>query len=343
MDHINYAVRTGKTGISNGFEDIRLINASLPGLRLGDIDTTCAFLGKKLKVPLLINAMTGGHPGVKEVNRCLAGVARDFGIAMAVGSQRAGLENTGVRDTYSVAREQNPDGVLLANLDAGATPEQAASAVEMISADGLQLYLNVPQELAMPEGDRDFRGIIANIRDVASSLSVPVIVKEVGFGLSRESVAAVYEAGARYVDVGGHGGTNFVAIEDLRSGKKSPEGILNWGIPTAASLLEALSLGLSIIPIASGGLSSGMDVARAIALGAGMAGIAGLFLRALLEGSEEALRGLVADILGELRLAMLMAGAENLSRLAEKPVLVTGATAEWLERRGIDINRYARR
>lgn len=287
--------------------------------------------------------MTGGHPGVKEINRSLAKVARDFGIAMAVGSQMAGLENPDVRDTYTVAREENPNGILLSNLSAGASPQQAAAAVEMISADGLQLYLNVPQELAMLEGDRDFRGIIENIRDVVSSLSVPVIVKEVGFGLSRESMSDIYKAGVRFVDVGGQGGTNFVAIENLRSGKESCKGILNWGIPTAASLLEVLSLELSFFSIATGGLSSGIDVAKAMALGAGLVGMARTFLRALLEESEEALRGLVINIINELRLAMLMTGADNLPRLKEKAVLITGTTAEWMERRGIDVNRYAGR
>jgi len=287
--------------------------------------------------------MTGGHPGVKEINRDLAKAAHDFGLAMAVGSQMAGLEDPSVRDTYTIAREENPDGILLANLSAGAPPEQAASAVEMISADGLQLYLNIPQELAMTEGDRDFRGIFANIREVAASLRVPVIVKEVGFGLSRESMSTIYEAGVRFVDVGGQGGTNFVALENLRAGKEGPGGILNWGIPTAVSLLEVLSLGLSLFPVATGGINSGTDVAKAVALGAGMAGMARPLLKALLQGSEEALRVLIVDIISELRMVMLMSGAENLACLGKKPVLVTGATAEWMERRGIDINCFARR
>lgn len=287
--------------------------------------------------------MTGGHPGVKEINRVLGKAARDFGLAMAVGSQMAGLEDLSVRDTYTVAREENPDGILLANLSAGASPEQAASAVEMISADGLQLYLNVPQELAMTEGERNFRGVLANIHEVTSFLRVPVIVKEVGFGLSRESMSAIYKTGVRFVDVGGQGGTNFVALENLRAGKEGSGGILNWGIPTAVSLLEVLSLGLSLFPVATGGINSGTDVARAMALGAGMAGMARPLLKALLQGSEETLRALIADIISELRMVMLMSGAENIACLAKKPVLVTGATAEWLERRGIDINCYARR
>jgi len=300
-------------------------------------------MGKKLEAPLLINAITGGHPAVAGINKSLAKAARQTGVAMAVGSQMAGLENPGLRHTYEVARQENPDGVLLANLSAGVPPELAAAAVEMISADGLQLYLNVPQELAMREGDRDFSGIVDNIREVTSAVSVPVIVKEVGFGLSKESISAIYSAGVRYVDVGGQGGTNFIEIENMRSGQKSGKGVRNWGIPTAVSLLEGLSLELPILIIASGGLDSGIDVAKAVALGAGLTGMARIFLKEFLDKSEEGLINKISGIIDELRMVMLMSGAENLAQLAKKPVLVTGAVAEWMERRGIDIDRYARR
>ncbi|OPY58409.1 MAG: Isopentenyl-diphosphate delta-isomerase [Pelotomaculum sp. PtaU1.Bin035] len=278
-----------------------------------------------------------------KINRSLARVARKNCIAMAVGSQMAGLEDPGVRETYEVARQENPDGLLLANLNAGAPPELAVAAVEMISADGLQLYLNVPQELAMQKGDRDFSGTIANIADIASSLNVPVIVKEVGFGLSRESIAAIYNAGVRYVDIGGQGGTNFISIEDMRSGKDGNRAMINWGIPTAVSLLEGLSLDFPLFFVASGGLNTGIDVAKAAALGACLVGMARSYLKALLEKSEEALNNKVAGIIDELRLVMLMSGAENLEHMAKKPVLIIGKTAEWMDRRGIDINRYARR
>jgi len=340
---LNYALKAGKPGIPSGFEDVRLVHNSLPGLKLDEADTSCVFLGKKLNAPLLINAMTGGHPEVKKINRAFAGAARDFGIAMAVGSQMAGLEDHRLRDTYAVVREENPDGVILANVSAGLPFDWAAAAVEMVSADGLQLYLNVPQELVMPEGDRDFTGVVENIRHVVSSLEVPVIVKEVGFGISRETAAAVYDAGVRHIDVGGQGGTNFVAVEQWRTGRTAGSAMVNWGIPTAASLLEVLSLNLPVFAIASGGLNNGVDAAKALSLGAGMAGMAGCLLRAMLEGSEEILRNLIENIVKELRLAMLLTGASNLEQLKSKPVLITGRTAEWAERRGIDVNCYARR
>ncbi|MCG9967127.1 type 2 isopentenyl-diphosphate Delta-isomerase [Pelotomaculum terephthalicicum JT] len=343
LDHIEYALRHSRPEVSNGFEDIRLINDSLPGFSLSDVDPTCVFLGKRLAAPLLINAITGGHPAVAGINKSLARAARQTGVAMAVGSQMAGLENPKLRQTYEVARQENPDGVLLANLSAGAPPEQAAAAVEMISADGLQLYLNVPQELAMQEGDRRFNGVVDNIKKVTSALNSPVIVKEVGFGLSRESVSAIYAAGVRHVDVGGQGGTNFIEIENMRSGKINSADIRNWGIPTAVSLLEGLSLGLPVFMIASGGLETGVDVAKAAALGAGLAGMSRIFLKELMDHSEEGLINKISGIIDELRLVMLMSGAKNLAQLAKKPVLITGPVAEWAQRRGIDIDKYARR
>ncbi|MDD4169675.1 MAG: type 2 isopentenyl-diphosphate Delta-isomerase [Desulfotomaculaceae bacterium] len=343
LDHIEYALKLGQPGITNGFEDIYLINNSLSSLKLDNIDTTCFFMGKKLQAPLLINAITGGHPSVMNINRSLARVARQTGIAMAVGSQMSGLENSEVKQTYEIARQENPNGVILANLNAGAPPEQAAAAVKMISADGLQLYLNIPQELAMPEGDRDFSGIITNISEVVSALDVPVIIKEVGSGLSGETIATLYNMGVRYVDVGGQGGTNFIAIESMRSGREISNEMLNWGIPTAVSLLEGLGLGLPIFIIASGGLKTGIDVAKAITLGAFLAGIAKPFLKELMEKSEEALLSKIDGIIHELRLAMLMSGAENLAQMKKKPVIITGKVAEWTKCRGIDVSIYAQR
>lgn len=344
QDHIEYALKLGEPEITNGFEDIYLMNNSLSCLKLDHIDTTCFFMGKKLQAPLLINAITGGHPSVMKINSSLAKAARQTGIAMAVGSQMSGLENSEVQQTYEIARQENPDGVVLANLNAaGASPEQAAAAVKMISADGLQLHLNIPQELAMQEGDRDFSNLLTNISAVVSALDVPVIIKEVGFGLSGETIAALYNMGVRYVDVGGQGGTNFIAIESMRSGQETSNGMLNWGIPTAVSLLEGLGLGLPLYIIASGGLKTGIDVAKAITLGAHLAGIAKPFLKELMEKSEEALLSKIAGIIHELRLVMLMSGAKNLEQMKKKPVIITGKVAEWTLRRGIDVSSYAQR
>jgi isopentenyl-diphosphate delta-isomerase, type 2 len=318
-----------------------LVYDALPELNLDQIDTSLEFLNKKLKAPLLINAMTGGHPEVKHINRSLAAIAARAGIAMAIGSQTAGLEDPGVRDTYRAARDENPEGVLLANVSALSSPAMVKEAVKMIEADGVQLHLNVAQELAMTEGDRNFRGTLANIEKIVVLSEVPVIVKEVGFGLSHEAVRKIYEVGVRNIDISGKGGTDFIRIEYMRSGRDYQDKFRNIGISTATSLIESLSLDLPMTIIASGGFTGGSDIPCALALGAKLVGLARHFLQVLTQGSEQELNQRVDTIIDDLRRTMLMVGAANLKELSEKPVIITGRTAEWLMRRGIDIDRYS--
>ena len=316
---------------------------ALPDLDLTEIDTSVDFLSKRLRAPILINAMTGGHPDVKEINRSLARAAARAGIAMAVGSQRAGLEDPSVAGSYQVVREENPDGLILANLGANASSQAVTQALQMIDADALQLHLNVAHELAMPEGDRDFRGVLTNIEAIVRTSPVPVIIKEVGGGLSREVAQLLYHAGVSYLDVGGSGGTNFVHIEHNRT---DPVRNPAWdfrGISTAVSLLETLSLSLPMGVIASGGIGDSRQIALALALGAQLVGMAGAFLHVLYQQSEEALHLYIEELIDDLRKTMLTVGARSLADLPHKPVVITGNTAAWLERRGIDINKYARR
>jgi isopentenyl-diphosphate delta-isomerase len=319
-----------------------LVYDALPELNLDQIDTSIKFLNKELRAPLLINAMTGGHPEVKHINRSLAAIAARAGIAMAIGSQTAGLEDPQVRDTYKAARDVNPEGVLLANVSALSSPDMVNEAVKMIEADGVQLHLNVAQELAMAEGDRNFCGTLANIKKIVDLSEVPVIVKEVGFGLSHEAVRKIYEAGVRYIDISGKGGTDFIRIEYMRSGRDYRDKFRNIGISTANSLIESLSLDLPMTVIASGGFTGGSDIPCALALGAKLVGLARHFLQVLTQGSEQELSKRVNTIIDDLRRTMLMAGSANLKELSEKPVIIIGATAEWLLRRGIDINRYSK-
>ncbi len=336
-------MKTAQYPVENGFSDIYLVYEALPELDLNQVDTSLDFLNKKLKAPLLINAMTGGHPDVKQVNRSLARVASQTGIAMAVGSQTAGLEDSEVRDTYKIARDENPDGILIANISAFASSDMAKEAISMIEADALQLHLNVAQELAMSEGDRKFSGALANIERIVHQSPVPVILKEVGFGLSRETVRKLCDIGVEYVDVGGKGGTDFIKIEYMRSGRDHNGKFKNIGITTACSLIEALSLEAPLNIIASGGFTGGTDVACALALGSKLVGIAGHFLEVFSDGLEQGLNERIDDIINDLRNTMLMTGAVDLPELTEKPVIITGFTAEWLLRRGVEISRYSQR
>jgi len=342
-EHLEFALKTAHFPVENGFSDLYLVYEAIPELNLDQIDTALNFLNKKLTAPLLINAMTGGHPDVKHINRSLARSAARTGIAMAVGSQTAGLEDPEVRDTYRVARDENPDGVLLANLSALASPDMAKEAIAMIGADGIQLHLNVAQELNMPEGDRKFSDTLANIEKVVQQSPVPVIIKEVGFGLSRETIRKIYNLGVKYIDVGGKGGTDFIKIEKMRSGRVDDEELPNIGITTAASLIETLSLNLPLSVTATGGFTGQIDVACALALGAELVGMAAHFLQVLSKKSEQGLIERIDSITDNLRRTMLMTGAKNLKELTGKPVIITGFTAEWLMRRGVNITHYARR
>ncbi|MDN5347643.1 MAG: isopentenyl-diphosphate Delta-isomerase [Clostridia bacterium] len=340
LDHLRY-FRQDNSKRSSGLEDVHFIHQALPEINLEEISLSCRWLGKTLAAPFIINALTGGPPETVAINASLARVARRTGIAMAVGSQKAALDDPAMRPSFTVVREENPGGLILANIGCGARPEEAAEAVEMISADGLQLHLNTPQELFMQEGERLFREWRHNLASVCRALRVPVIAKEVGFGLARETALALFLSGVRLLDVGGAGGTNFLAIEGRRAGQKN--GVLEWGIPTAVSLVEVVSLNLPVQVIATGGIRSPLDAAKALALGADLVGIAGYFLEVLVDAGEEALVAEIESWKETLRYICLMVGAKAPEELRRKPLIITGRTREWLLARGVDVERFGRR
>ncbi len=326
----------------SGFENIFLVNNSVPELDIEEIDLGVSFLGKKLKMPMVINAITGGTKQAGRINHTLSSIAARHEIAMAVGSQIIAIDDPGLRDTFSIVREVNPDGLIFANVSAGSSVTQAIAAVEMIKADALQIHFNVPQELAMPEGERSFKGILSQVQKIASHLQVPVIAKEVGFGFSRESINRLFEAGVRIYDIGGLGGTNFISIEDQRQGKFIGE-LDIWGIPTAVCLIEAVSMDLPIQIIASGGIRTAPDAAKAYALGADMVGIAGPFLRTLLNYGPEKLEREIEDLIYRLKAVFLMTGSCNLEQIKKQPLVILNETAQWIEARGINKLNWSQR
>lgn len=309
---------------------------------MDNIDLGGEFLGKYLSWPIMINAMTGGTDEAKKINRELAALAKKYGLAMAVGSQTVAMEDRLLADSFSIARETNPNGLLVANVSANCPADKALQAVEMITADGLQLHFNLPQELAMREGDRDFTGLLDNVSEILACCPVPVIAKEVGFGLSRESVAKIHARGISIFDCGGKGGTNFMAIEDQRGGMLDAA-FYDWGISTAASLAEIVDLKLPIKIVASGGIRSAIDSAKAIALGADLIGISGLFLKILLKEGFDELERQTERFLYQLKAVFLMTGAANCSEIQKKPLLIFDKTAQWLTMRNIDPFRWSNR
>ena len=343
IQHIEHSLNLSDGPVSSGLEDLYLLHQAVPEFNLDEVDLTVQFAGKTLAVPLLINALTGGNPQILPINQGLARVARECGIALAVGSQTIALEDPATEDSFRIVREENPDGVILANVGALTSPNWAMKAVEMIRADALQVHLNVAQELAMSEGDREFRGILANLKQLTEQSPVPVMVKEVGFGLSRETAARLAETGIQWLDLGGQGGTNFIAIESQRGNPLFSPSLQAWGIPTAVSLLETVDLKIPLGVVATGGIRTALDAAKVLAIGADLAGMAGPVLRILVQESAESLQLFYQQFLYELRCIYLMMGARNLSELRQKPVVILGKTREWLTERGIDTTRYAQR
>ncbi len=308
--------------LTAGFEKYRLIHCALPELNLAEIDTSTWFLGKKLKAPFLISPMTGGTEEAERINRNLAAVAQEFGWAMGVGSQRVALEDPRLAFSYKV-RDVAPDILLLANLGAvqlnyGYGVDECRKAVEMIEADALVLHLNPLQEALQPEGNTDFSGLLRKIEKVCAHLEVPVVVKEVGWGISPRVALKLVEAGVAAIDVAGAGGTCWSLIEMHRVEKESLKNVAmafsNWGIPTAEAIREIRRILPDFPLIASGGIRTGIDAAKALALGANLVGIAAPFLKPALL-SFEAARDKAWEILQTFRIAMFCVGAGDIESL----------------------------
>lgn len=342
MEHIRFALETGQDR-TTGFDDLKFIHQSIPNSSVKDVRLDCKMGELSLSSPIFINAMTGG--GGEEtlrVNRELAVAARETGLTIAVGSQMSALKEPLERKTYEIVRKENPKGVIIANLGSEATIDQARAAIEMIDANALQLHLNVIQELTMPEGDRDFTGTLRRIEAITHGIDIPVIVKEVGFGMSRETVALLKEVGVSAVDVGGYGGTNFARIENRRRTQAMPF-FNEWGIPTAISIIEASTYSTDLKVIGSGGVQSGLDIAKSIAVGAHAVGVAGFFLRILIEEGFEALVTKINDLHEELTYIMVALGTPTITDLRDAPIMISGQTYHWLHQRGIDTKKYCQR
>ncbi|HEY7294007.1 MAG TPA: type 2 isopentenyl-diphosphate Delta-isomerase [Dehalococcoidia bacterium] len=318
---------TGK-GITTGFEQYRFVHQALPDLDFAAVDTSLTFFGRRLAAPLLISSMTGGIPQGGRLNRTLATAAQTLRIAIGLGSQRVALEEPEVADTYRV-RDLAPDVPIFANFGAvqlnyGFGLQECLRVVELVQADALILHLNPLQEALQVDGNTNFAGLIARIAAVCRELPVPVIVKEVGWGISPDVALRLAEAGVGAIDVAGAGGTSWSEVEKHRAAgehtRRVAEAFAGWGIPTAESLCLVRSVVPALPVIASGGIRSGLDVAKAIALGADAAGVAGPALRAAAT-SPATLQARLAQIIDQLRLAMFCIGAGTLEALRGTPHL----------------------
>lgn len=326
VDHvrINLEKDVSFPRLTTGLEKYRFLHRALPELNLAEINIRQELFGKLLSAPVLISSMTGGAGMAFEINRNLAIAAQATGIAMGLGSQRAALEDSALEYTFRI-RDVAPDILLFANVGAvqlnyGYDASHLQRAVDMAQADALILHFNVLQEAVQPEGDTDFSGLLAKIEKVCASLGVPVIAKEVGWGFSQQDVRALIDAGVSAIDVAGSGGTSWSEVEYHRAPTEFHANVArafaDWGISTADAILYAAAVSGDKPVFASGGLRDGIDVAKSIALGASLGGLASPFLRAAVE-SADAVISLVNQITAQLRIAMLCAGVRDLDTLKQ--------------------------
>jgi isopentenyl-diphosphate delta-isomerase len=340
-DHVNICLNEDVKGHYNFWDDIQFVHEALPEMDFSDIETRTEVLGKKLGAPIIISAITGGYPQAESINRNLAEAASSLRIGMGVGSQRAALENPELERTYSVIKDFDiplvignvgAPQLISQNGEAALDSMKIEKAFEMIDADILAVHLNFLQEVVMPEGEINAKGCFDSIRNLARDY--PILVKETGCGISRKSAMALKKSGVLGIDVGGSGGTSWSAVEVFRAAKgendlkeKIGKTFWDWGIPTPVSVVES-NVGLDII--ATGGVRSGLDVGRALVLGANAAGMARQVLKAAVSDPEKVME-LVTGIIHELKVTMFLTQSKNISDLKDNEVIILGRTKEWME------------
>jgi isopentenyl-diphosphate delta-isomerase len=321
----------GKTTL---LEEVDLVHDALPELAVGEVDVSASLLGKRLRAPLLISGMTGGTAEAADINQALARVAEEHGIAFGLGSQRAMQRTPELAYTFAV-RAHAPTTLVLANLglvQAVASPSaEVARLVERVGADAVCIHLNPAQELIQPGGDRDFRGGLAAFGRLVRDLPVPVVAKETGCGIAPAVAIRLRDVGVRTLDVSGAGGTSWIKVEALRAGddlRALGDDFADWGIPTAAALAALRGLGLEVV--ASGGIRTGLDVAKVVALGARAAGVALPVFRAFREGGAPAAARYLGRLVDGLRTAMVLTGSRDLAALASTPLVLGRRLRDWL-------------
>ena len=318
--------------LTNGFERYHFVHQALPELNWDEVDTSVTVFGKRLAAPILVSSMTGGTERAGLINQRLAEAAQERRVALGVGSQRAALEDPGAAASF-VVRRYVPDALIFANLGAvqlnyGYGVDECRRAVEMVEADALILHLNPLQEILQPEGDTNWKGLLPKIAEVCRNVGVPVIAKEVGWGISQETARRLIEAGVSAIDVAGAGGTSWSEVEKHRAPterlRRLAGAFREWGIPTATSLAQVVAVRDAIAPglplFASGGIRNGQEIAKAVALGADLVGLAGPFLKRVME-STQAVVDEMEILEAEMRIAMFAAGAGDIHSLRRPGLL----------------------
>jgi isopentenyl-diphosphate delta-isomerase len=344
LEHIRIILKEDVSHhVSTWFEYVHLIHNSLPELSLDKIDMTTDFLGRRFSYPILIDSMTGGVRGTEKINRALAELAAEYKIPISCGSEKAAIKDPSVRHTYRVIRDVSSDIYLIGNIGAHDLKEDpkriAEEAVSIIDADALAIHLNPLQE-AIQTGSVDYENVIRVIEKTVDYLDVPVIVKETGAGISFGVAKILESIGVSAINIAGVGGTSWSAVEakrHLSGGNKLyasvGETFWDWGIPTAASLIEVVN-STDIPIIASGGIRNGLDILKSLVLGANLVGMAAPFLKALYEG-EDGLRFFIEKVILELKIGMLLVGSPSVSALNEVQYVLLSPLKDWAIQRGV--------
>jgi len=339
-DHIELCA-TGDVGFHQKttlFNDVELIHDALPELSLDAVDTSVVLLDKRLRAPIIIAAMTGGTERAREINLALAQIAEERGYGFGLGSQRAMLVAEEKGATYSV-RDVAPTTLVMGNIgavQARSLPTEALAELSArVGADAMCIHLNPAMEIIQPGGDRDFEGIVATLERLARELPWPIVVKETGCGIGPSVALRLAKSGIRHIDVSGAGGTSWVAVETARADSEARplgEAFREWGVPTAASVAIARRVRPRFKTIiATGGVGSGLDIAKALALGAHAAGIARPVLKAFVEGGKAGAVRFLQEVEAELRAAMLLVGARNVAAMRKAPFLAFGRLRRYLK------------
>ncbi|RMI83988.1 type 2 isopentenyl-diphosphate Delta-isomerase [Staphylococcus pseudoxylosus] len=335
-EHVEIAMAQQDATISD-FDEIRFVHHSIPNIDVDDIDLTSDLTDFTLNQPLYINAMTGGSEWTKQINEKLAVIARETGIAMAVGSTHAALRNSKMASSFSIVRETNPEGIIFSNVGADVPVDKAIESVKLLDAQALQVHVNAPQELVMPEGNRTFSTWMENLAQIVARVDVPVIVKEVGFGMSKETIKSLNEIGIKYVDVSGRGGTNFVDIENERRTYKDMDYLGLWGQTTVESLLESTAYQQDMDILASGGVRTPLDAVKCLALGASAVGMSRPFLNHVENYGITETLNYTEQFTEHMKKIMTMLDAKSIKDLQHAQMIFSPKLQSWIEQRGLDI------
>ena len=325
-EHIENYLRSefrSKTLLNNVYVE----HNALSDINFDEIDTSIEFMGKKISMPVMVNAMTGGTEISEDINEDLSNICKDLNIPMAVGSESIALKDIKARESFSLLKEK--DQVFkIGNLGLENSIENFEFAKDLIGARATQAHLNVAQELVMAEGERDFSNNFENLKNIKNNLSAPLIVKEVGFGMNKEVGKKLLDIGIKYIDVAGKGGTNFIEIEDMRIFDKDYSEFYSWGIPTAKSILDLRSLSDDFFLISSGGIRNASDVCKSIIIGADMCAISGEVLSFLLRGDYDYAQKYLEELQTKIKIFMALVGVKNIEELKKVPYKITGRLKE---------------